>query len=215
MKTKISFLLCVLLFTQLSAHTNVKTLDELPVVRSRPYDRMFSSNPLAMLIGGFELGYEAAVTPKQSIVVNAGYYLSEEAGFLDVNGDFQDMTGFRLEMQMRFYKKNNNYIKNMFFAPFVNLKTQSAYEVSSTQMNTPPYTRTSVLTKRDATNVGIGYLIGSRKSLYENIYLDLGLGGGVYIPVSGEGHKDLHIGLFTPFRKGVQFKGYVGILIAL
>jgi hypothetical protein len=214
MKTKISLILFVLCFTQLSAKTKLEAMDDLPVVRSRPFDRMFSSNPLAMIMGGFELGYEAALTPKQSLVINAGYYLSEEAGFLDVKGDFQDMTGFRLEMQLRFYKKNNNYIKNMFFAPFVNLKTQSAYETTSISLNTPPY-RQEVLTKRDATNIGIGYIIGTRKSLYENIYLDLGIGGGVYIPVSGEGHKDLHIGLFSPFRKGVQLKGYAAILIAL
>jgi hypothetical protein len=199
----------------MSAKTKMEAMDDLPVVRSRPFDRMFSSNPLAMIMGGFELGYETALTPKQSLVINAGYYLSEEAGFLDVKGDFQDMTGFRLEMQLRFYKKNNNYIKNMFFAPYVNLKTQSAYELTNISMSSPPYSRQEVLTKRDATNIGIGYIIGTRKSLYENIYLDLGIGGGVYVPVSGEGHKDLHIGLFSPFRKGVQLKGYAAILIAL
>lgn len=214
MKT-IAFLLTLSFFTASHGHTSFKADDE-PVTTTRKalYKKMVHFNPLALIIGGLELGYEIPTSGKESFLVQAGYYLSEEAGFLDLKDDYSNMNGFRLEMQYRFYRKNNNYIRNVFIAPFVNLKTLSADHRETIYQNNPP-TTIEKTTTYSASTVGIGYMLGSRKSIYENIYLDLSIGGGVFFPVSGEHHKQLHIGLFNPYQKGVQFKAGFGLLIAL
>lgn len=98
-----------------------------PVTRSSPYKKMIHLNPLAMMIGGFELGLEKATTSKESFLFNVGYYISENAGFLKLKDDrLSDMNGLRVDLQYRFYRKTNNYIKNVFIAPFVNFKTLTA-----------------------------------------------------------------------------------------
>lgn len=188
--------------------------DDEPVVTTKksPYKKMIHFNPLALTIGGMELGYESATTSKESFLFNAGFYLSEEAGFLDLKNDYSNMSGLRIEMQYRFYRKPNNYIKNVFLAPFFNFKTQSADYKETTYSGGTSVVKT---TTHSATTVGVGYMLGSRKSIFENIYLDAGIGGGIFFPVSGSYHKELNIGLFSPFQKGVQFKASFGLLIAL
>ncbi|MCC6817876.1 MAG: hypothetical protein IT245_03165 [Bacteroidia bacterium] len=214
MKT-IALFLSFLVVSFSSAHA-LKSFDDEPVTTTKksPYKKMIHFNPLALTIGGLELGYETSVTHKESFIVNVGYYLSQEAGFLDLKDDYSNMNGFRIEMQYRFYRKNNNYIRNVFLAPFFNLKTQSAdhNEIVYTPSSPSSITKT---TTYSASTIGVGYMLGSRKSIFENIYLDAAIGGGVFIPVSGDHHKELNIGLFNPFQKGVQFKASFGILIAL
>ena len=154
--------------------------------KKSPYKKMIHFNPLALTIGGMEIGYETATTHKESFLIMAGYYLSQEAGFLDLKDDFSNMSGLRVEMQYRFYRKNNNYIKNVYLAPFLNFKTQTA------DLNKTTYTGGSSIvtsTTKSATTVALGYMLGTRKSIFENIY--------------------------SPFQKGVQFKANFGLLIAL
>lgn len=215
MKT-ISFFLSLLLFVNVNAGT-FKAFDDEPVTTTKksPYKKMIHFNPLALTIGGLELGYETATTSKESFLINMGFYLSQEAGFLDLKDDYSNMSGFRMEMQYRFYRKNNNFIKNVFLAPFFNLKTQTADHNETTYVTSPTPATITKSTTYSATTVGIGYMLGSRKSIFENIYLDMAIGGGMFLPVSGDHHKDLNIGLFSPFQKGVQFKASFGVLIAL
>lgn len=215
MKT-ISFFLSLLLFVNVHAGT-FKAFDDEPVTTTKksPYKKMIHFNPLALTIGGLELGYETATTSKESFLINMGFYLSQEAGFLDLKDDYSNMSGFRMEMQYRFYRKNNNFIKNVFLAPFFNLKTQTADHNETTYVTSPTPATITKSTTYSATTVGIGYMLGSRKSIFENIYLDMAIGGGMFLPVSGDHHKDLNIGLFSPFQKGVQFKASFGVLIAL
>lgn len=215
MKT-IKLLLFVLLIANSSQAHTFKTLDDEPELTTKksPYKKMVHFNPLALTIGGFEIGYETATTHKESFIFSLGYYLSEEAGFLDLKDDYSNMNGLRIEMQYRFYRKYNNYIRNVYLSPFLNFKTQKA-DFNQTTYISSPYQQVVTTTTRSATTVGVGYMLGTRKSIFENIYLDAGIGGGVFIPVSGEHHKELNIGLFSPFQKGVQFKANFGILIAL
>ena len=189
--------------------------EDLPLTKNGLYKKMIHLNPLALTIGGFELGYEKATTKKESFYVNAGYYLSAEAGALDLKDDYSNMSGFRLEMQYRFYRKQNNYIRNVYLAPFFNFKTVAADHLSYLYSNTPPYTSTKVTQRYSASTASFGYMLGLRKSVFENIYMDLGIGGGVFLPVSGDYHKELNIGLFSPYQKGVQFKASFGFCIAL
>lgn len=200
-------LLCVM---TAQAHTFQLHEEDLPVTKRSPYKKMVHFNPFALMIGGFELGFEKPTTTKESILFNFGYYLSEEAGFLDLKDNFKNMSGVRIDVQYRFYKKTNNYIKNVYFAPFLNIKTMTAdkgtYDSKTYKTN---------YESKSATTLSIGYLLGIRKSIFENVYLDLGIGGGIYIPASGLDHSDLHIGLFQPFKKGVQFRAHSSILIAL
>ena len=204
-------LITVLSALNLSAVTK---FDE-PVTKNGLYKKMIHLNPLALTIGGFEMGYEAATTKKESLFINAGYYLSSEAGALDLKDDYSNMNGFRLEAQYRFYRKPNNYIRNVYLAPFMNFKTVSAEKNDYIYSNTPPYTSTKVVQKQSATTVSLGYMLGMRRSIFENIYMDLGIGGGIFLPVSGDYHKELNIPLFSPYQKGVQFKASFGFSIAL
>lgn len=200
-------MLCVMMA---QAHTFKINEDDLPVTKRSPYKKMVHFNPFALMIGGFELGFEKPTTTKESFLFNFGYYLSEEAGFLDLKDDFKNMSGVRIDIQYRFYKKTNNYIKNVYFAPFLNIKTMTAEMGEYNMLDKKTY-----YVSKSATTLSVGYLLGLRKSIFENVYLDLGIGGGVYIPASGSDHSDLHIGLFQPFKKGVQFRAHSSILIAL
>lgn len=215
MKT-ITLTLCCFLAFNLQAYS-FKNLNDEPVVTTKksPYKKMIHFNPLALTIGGMEIGYESATNNKESFLFNAGFYLSQEAGFLDLKDDYSNMSGVRLEMQYRFYRKSNNYLRNVFMAPFFNLKTQTADHNETVYVPGPNPSTIINVTTYSATSVGLGYMLGSRKSIFENIYLDAAIGGGIFFPVSGDHHKELNIGLFSPFQKGVQFKASFGILIAL
>ena len=207
------FLSLILAVSSLSLSAVTK-FDE-PVTKNGLYKKMIHLNPLALTIGGFEMGYERVTTKKESFYINAGYYLSAEAGALDLKDEYSNMNGFRLEAQYRFYRKPNNYIRNVYLAPFANFKTVSADYNRYIYNSSPPYGSTTVTENRSATTVSFGYMLGMRRSVFENIYMDLGIGGGIFLPVSGDNHKDLNIGLFSPYQKGVQFKASFGFSIAL
>lgn len=207
------FLSLMLAVSSLSLSAATK-FDE-PVTKNGLYKKMIHLNPLALTIGGFEMGYERVTTKKESFYINAGYYLSSEAGALDLKDEYSNMNGFRLEVQYRFYRKPNNYIRNVYLAPFANFKTVSADYNRYIYNSSPPYGSTTVTENRSATTVSFGYMLGMRRSVFENIYMDLGIGGGIFLPVSGDNHKDLNIGLFSPYQKGVQFKASFGFSIAL
>lgn len=207
------FLSLMLAVSSLSLSALTK-FDE-PVTKNGLYKKMIHLNPLALTIGGFEMGYERVTTKKESFYINAGYYLSSEAGALDLKDEYSNMNGFRLEVQYRFYRKPNNYIRNVYLAPFANFKTVSADYNRYIYNSSPPYGSTTVTENRSATTVSFGYMLGMRRSVFENIYMDLGIGGGIFLPVSGDNHKDLNIGLFSPYQKGVQFKASFGFSIAL
>lgn len=207
------FLSLMLAVSSLSLSALTK-FDE-PVTKNGLYKKMIHLNPLALTIGGFEMGYERVTTKKESFYINAGYYLSSEAGALDLKDEYSNMNGFRLEAQYRFYRKPNNYIRNVYLAPFANFKTVSADYNRYIYNSSPPYGSTTVTENRSATTVSFGYMLGMRRSVFENIYMDLGIGGGIFLPVSGDNHKDLNIGLFSPYQKGVQFKASFGFSIAL
>ncbi len=209
-----SILFSLILAVSTFSLSAVTKFDE-PVTKNGLYKKMIHLNPLALTIGGFEMGYERVTTKKESFYINAGYYLSAEAGALDLKDEYSNMNGFRLEAQYRFYRKPNNYIRNVYLAPFANFKTVSADHDRYIYNSSPPYGSTKVSENYSATTVSFGYMLGMRRSIFENIYMDLGIGGGIFLPVSGDNHKDLNIGLFSPYQKGVQFKASFGFSIAL
>lgn len=190
------------------------------VTRNSPYDKMIHFVPLPLFVGGMELGYEKSTTHKESFYMQLGYYGSQSANALRIKDDaYSNMIGLKMEMQYRFYLKTNNYKKNVWIAPFVNFKTLSAkYENTVyTRSGPPTYTTTSkvVSENRSATTVSLGYMMGSRSSIYENIYLDFSVGGGIFIPVAGDNHSDLNMVLVNPYQRSIQFKANLGICIAL
>lgn len=212
MKTILSIFLSVICITQVFSN---KLDDVSPVTKTNPYKGMVHFSPLSLTVGGMELGYEKAMTKKESILFHVGYYLSEPAGSLDAKGDYSNLNGVRIDLQYRFYRKPNNYIQNVYIAPFLNLRTLSADFHSKTYTYNPAYTITETTENQSASVVSFGYMLGLRKSLLENIYLDWSIGGGLFLPVQGDNHKELHIGFFNPYQKGVQFKANFGIVIAL
>ena len=119
-------ILCAMLA---QAHTFHLNDEDLPVTKRSPFKKMVHFNPFALMIGGFELGFEKPTTSKESFLFNFGYYLSEEAGFLDLKDDYKNMSGVRIDLQYRFYKKTNNYIKNVYFAPFLNSAVKRIYRL--------------------------------------------------------------------------------------
>lgn len=215
MKTFKTLALIVLLVSTLS-NSFAKPYDDFaPVTKNAPYKKFIHLNPFALLVGGIEFGYEAPQTPKQSLLMNFGYYNSKEAGNLDIIDDYSNMSGVRLDMQYRFYRKTNNYIRNVYIAPYFNFKTISADRNYRRYLGPPSYNYADSSAKHSASSVSVGYMVGYRKSVFENIYMDLGIGGGMFIPVSGDNHSDLNIPLFSPYNRGVQFKAHIGFCIAL
>lgn len=190
------------------------------VTRSNPYDKMIHFNPLPLLIGGFEMGFEKATTHKESIYTQLCYYTSKDAGLYDLkSGNYSNLNGVKIDLQYRFYRKTNNYVKNVWIAPFLNFKTISLHyeEEQITYGNIYPYTttRTKINENRMATTLSFGYMMGMRKYIFENIYVDYSLGGGIYIPVAGDNHGQLNIPFIAPYQRGVQLRFNLGFCIAL
>ncbi len=208
-------LILMFLTSELSAQRDITA-----VTRNSPFDKMIHFVPLPLFVGGMELGYEKATTHKESFYIQMGYYGSESANALKIKDDgYSNMIGVKLEMQYRFYLKTNNYKKNVWIAPFLNFKTLSAkYDNTiSTYMGPPTYgyTYKTISENRSASTVSLGYMMGSRRSIFENIYLDASIGGGIFIPVAGDDHKELNMPLVNPYQRSIQFKANLGICIAL
>ena len=189
------------------------------VTRNTPFNKMIHFVPVPLLVGGFEMGYEKATAHKESFYTQVGFYTSTNPGLYKLKNDgYSDMNGVKVEGQYRFYRKPNNYIKNVWIGPFVAFKTLSMKYTETTYTTTynPYYVKTNTLNEnRMASTVAFGYMMGLRKSVFENIYLDLSLGGGVYIPVAGDHHEQLNIGLISPYQRGVQLRMNLGFCIAL
>ncbi len=185
------------------------------LVRNAYFKKMIHANPISLIAGGMELAYESAVTNKQSFYTQVGYYTSAAAGALDIGGDeYKDMDGVKVELQYRFYRKTNNYIKNVFITPFLNFKTLTATKTTLVY-NSSPNVSTMLKEKQNATTISVGYMMGIRKSIFENIYMDLSIGGGVFIPIMGDNHEAFNIPLVNPYQRGVQFKANLGLCMAL
>ena len=217
LKSKLSIVILFVSFAQLGFSQEGKNLN---LTKTTYYKKMIHFNPLSLFVGGMDLGFEKATTNKESFKIDVGYYLSENAGGLNLgSGDYSDLNGMRIEFQYRFFRKTNNYTRNLFIAPFLNFKTISAkYTETKTVSSGPPnytYTTTKTVTNHSASTVSFGYILGYRKSIMENIYFDASIGGGLFLPVSGSNHKELNVPFFAPYQKGAQFKAAFGLLIAL
>ncbi len=190
------------------------------VTRNSAYDKMVHFIPIPLLVGGFEMGYEKATTTKESFYTQIGYYTSKNGGMYKLkNGNYTDMNGLKVELQYRFYRKSNNYFKNVWIAPFMNLKTMSlkySETITTYSYSTNYTTKTTYINEnRTATTMAFGYMMGIRKSVFENIYCDFSLGGGIHLPIAGDNHEDLNIGLIAPYQRGVQLRMNLGFCIAL
>lgn len=178
------------------------------------YRRMIHFNPLALIGSGLEMAYETAVNGKESFLVNGTYFLSQRASILDLKDNYSNLNGFRVEIQYRFYKKDNYYINNLFIAPFLNIKSETA-DFHETIVNNGSSTTIKKITSQYATTLSGGVMLGSRKSIHDNIYLDAAFGASVNAPVDGEHHEELSVGALSPFQKSVTLKASFGLLIAL
>jgi hypothetical protein len=176
--------------------------------------------PLPLFVGGLEMAFEKPTSNKESFYIQMGYYTSKSANPLNIKEEgYSDMNGFKVEFQYRFYKKSNNYKKNMWISPFLNFKTLSSdFETTTAVSSGPPNYNTIYTTTNEnlsASTVSFGYMLGLRRAMSENIYFDFSFGGGLFIPVSGDDHEALSIPVFNPYIKGIQFKGNLGFCIAL
>lgn len=208
-----------LLFTAFIATSALAQKEYSALTRNNPYKKMIHFIPVPLLVGGFEMGYEKATAHKESFYTQVGFYTSANPGLYKLkNEGYSDMNGLKVEGEYRFYRKPNNYIKNVWIGPFVAFKTLSLKytETIYTTTYNPYSVKTSTLNEnRMASTVAFGYMMGLRKSVFENIYLDLSLGGGVFLPVSGNNHEQLNIGLISPYQRGVQLRMNLGFCIAL
>jgi len=196
------------------SRTATKSGNEQETVQSQSFKSLIHIMPLSLTVGGLEAGFEKPVSPKQSFKIDAGVYLSQNAGALKIKDEgYSDMSGFRTEMQYRFYKRTNNYSNNLFIGPYINIKTMSAkYQGFIYNPNGFP---TAVNTIHSASSASFGYLMGFRNNVMENIFLDFYFGGGINLPISGNNHEELNIPFFSPYQKGTQLKGGFSVVIAL
>ncbi len=177
--------------------------------RNAPYKKVIHFMPLSLSIGGLEVGFEKPTSTKESIKIDAGIYISENAGALKIKDDnYNNLSGFRTELQYRFYKHANNYKNNYFLAPFLNVKTLTA-DYSS---NLNGIRNNEV---RSASAASFGYMVGFHNALMDNVYLDFSVGGGLIIPISGDFHEELSIPFFNPYQRGTILKANFGFSIAL
>jgi hypothetical protein len=192
------------------------------VTKNNPYDKMIHFLPLPLFVSGLAIGFEKPTSTKESFYMELGYYSSQNANALDIkdiNGDFSDMNGLKFELQYRFYKKSNNYKKNIWISPFLNFKTISASLEETTSVSSgPPLYYTNYITTSDnksASTISFGYMLGIRRAMMDNVYFDMSFGGGIFIPVAGDDHEYFNIPVFNPYEKAIQFKGSIGFCVAL
>lgn len=210
------------LFLILLAFSSQAQREYTAVTKNTTYDKMIHFLPLPLFVSGLAIGFEKPTSTKESFYMELGYYSSQNANSLDIkdiDGDFSDMNGLKFEMQYRFYKKSNNYKKNIWISPFVNFKTISAglEENIYTSSGPPNYYSTYITTSdnKSASTVSFGYMLGIRRAMMDNVYFDMSFGGGIFIPVAGDDHEYFNIPVFNPYEKAIQFKGNIGFCVAL
>ncbi len=183
---------------------------ESPLVQNGIFKNMIHLMPLSMTVGGLEAGYEQVVKEKQSIFFSGGFFLSQNAGGLSFNGNYQNLTGFKSEFQYRFYKRTINHRSNIFLAPSLLVKTTSA-ELTSYNV----LTNKEEITTQSASSFALGYMLGVRNNVMDNIFVDFMIGGGINLPISGDAHKELHVPFFSPYQRGTQIRAGFNVVIAL
>lgn len=213
MKKLFSIVTCLLFCANAFAQDDVSEI----LVRNKLFKNTFFINPGPLFAGGLDVGLEIFhKKQKKSVVINVGYYLSKNAGSLDLahaGGYFENMEGLRVDMQYRLYRKPNNYIKNLYIGPFLTVKTISANDITETKL---PSTGIVVKSERrvTASAVGFGYLIGIKQSIYENFYFDINFGGSVTIPIAGNGNDAVNIPIINPYIKSINPRVNFGFGIA-
>ncbi|MCO6494242.1 MAG: DUF3575 domain-containing protein [Bacteroidetes bacterium] len=163
--------------------------------------------PLTFFISGFELGTEFETRKNNTLRVSAGYFMSYTANtynqFGNFNAEYDNMEGFRSEVQYRFYSRDFSAPDNFFigiYGVYKNISLSGLEE--SSDYNNGILVYTPVTYKADA--FSLGTVLGYRTRFYDIFSMDFFFGGGI-TPTNIGNTDETHLFVF-PFKKSINMR---------
>ena len=91
------------------------------MVTVKAQENIVKFNPLALVVGSIELGYETAITDKSSVQVDLGY--------VNFNSSGLDYTGFGAGLQYRMYLQDKDVLVGWFAGPYASYASSKANDL--------------------------------------------------------------------------------------
>lgn len=178
------------------------------------YNQAFLINPLNFFVGGFEIGYEKIKNTK-SYKLFGGYYFLDNPSFYEdpdpvISDKYANLEGFRLEFQYLHIKPVKNDFR--YYGGAYAVAKGMSMDVSRTAAGSSS-TVTTDYTAR-AFSGSLGVIAGVRTYIYENIFMDAFIGGGITFPFSGSFIDDIHIDVVNPFKRSINPRAGFSVGIA-
>lgn len=178
------------------------------------YNSILSIQPFSLIAGGLDLSFEQRLSKQLSVRLNFGYFLSADP--IGYDSSFEDMDGFRGELQLRRYINSDKRKtpEGIYIAPYALYRQ---IKMSEEYWDWNPNTGESTVTKlnREASAASGGLVIGAQYISKARITLDIFAGGGVYIPIEDSAADDVNIPVVNPYKKTISPRFGFSIGVAL
>lgn len=172
------------------------------------YTQEFVINPFSFFVGGFELGYGKIKNNRNTRGI-LGYYYSENPDFYDDGYDnsfpsttvkYKNMEGFRAEFQYLFMKPTDGGLK-YYGGPYGIFKTIKM-DITRTSVSSNATVVSDYVAR--GTSGSVGVIAGVRSFAFDNIFIDLYIGGGITFPFSGSNIDDVHLSVLNPYKRSIN-----------
>ena len=207
------FFLCFSL-SQVSAQTddeNEKEETPAPKVKYKlkrnlfNYNNIISVYPFQSVINYMTVAYELKTGEKSAFKTIAGY-AKKESSLLGL-GTISDYSGYRLEMQFKYFmKKKGSVFNGIYIAPFVLFKSCNyTFDGEETVYDpiTGSYNYLFVHVKDKASVVHVGFILGYQLKLGDSFTLDMFAGEGV---MSAYGNYKYASRIFDAYSNEIRMK---------
>lgn len=163
-------------------------------------------SPLALIVGGLEMGYERVIDKNKSIKVILGYY-SATTPWSYSTYNVSNMEGFKAEMQYRAHLEKENFggpMGGFYVGGFLQYR-----QIILDDYNSNPNALSGPITANLSENVNAsalypGVLFGYQLFVENIVFVDFNLGGGVIKPLTNiEQNKKADISVVNPYINGV------------
>lgn len=181
----------------------------------KQYSSIISIQPFSLIAGGLDLSYEQRIGKQFSVRLNFGYFLSADP--IGYDGSFDDMDGFRGEIQLRRFiinTKNRVAPEGVYIAPYgLYRQIQMNQEIWEWNPDTGESWTTNV--KHEASAASGGLLVGAQLITKARVTLDFFGGGGVFIPIEDKSADEMHLPVVNPYKKTIapRFGFSVGVAL--
>lgn len=167
---------------------------------------IFSINPLALIVGGLELGYENVFTTNKSYKVVLGYYSATDPWPYNTY-NVTSMEGFKAELQYRAHLEKESIggpMSGLYVGGFFQYRQISLKNYDQNPNNYNSSFSVNIKENVNASALYPGVLIGYQLFLEDIVFFDINLGGGIIKSLSNiEENKKADISVVNQYINGV------------